>query len=123
MSAISDKVYYILNEIFPPLPFRRVFKEHYINYRGHKLYFDFYIKSYGLLVEVQGIQHVEFNNFFHSDKRDFYKQKNRDNLKIRYVQEHDDLMLIRIYYDEDITKELILDKINRAYDDEYGFAE
>jgi hypothetical protein len=123
MSVISDKVYNLLLKIYPPLPFRRITKEHYVNYNGQRLFFDFYIKECGLLVEVQGQQHVEFNRLFHKDKRDFYNQKIRDNLKVRYIQEHEDLLLIRIYYNEDITKSLILSKINKAYDDKYGFAE
>ncbi len=123
MSAISDKVHEILLKIYPPIPFKRVFEEHYVKYEGQRLFFDFYVKESGLLVEVQGQQHTEFNKFFHSDKRDFLNQKKRDNLKRKYVQENANFLLIRIYYNENITESLVLDKINKAFDDEYGFAE
>jgi hypothetical protein len=75
-----------------------------------------------LLVECQGQQHVKFVKHFHGTAENFRSQKFRDNLKIEYVQENN-LYLIRLYENEEITKDLILDKTNRAYDSEYNFCD
>lgn len=86
-----------------------------MNFRGERLFFDFYIKELSLYVEVQGQQHTSFVKHFHSDKEAFNKQKYRDNLKRIWVEE-DGSCLIRVNYDEDITEELLLKKISRALD-------
>ena len=120
MSVIATRVLSILNDLFPANPYKRVIKEHYVNYKGVKLFFDFYIKELSVLVEVQGRQHVEFVKHFHSDKSGFEKQKRRDNMKLSYTQTNS-LCLVRFYYDEDITEELVLKKINKAMED--GFCD
>lgn len=122
MSVIASKVQSILNELFPANPHRRVFEEHFVRYKNNKLFFDFYVKENMLLVECQGRQHFEFVKHFHGTADNFRSQKFRDNLKIEYVQEND-LYLIRLYESEKITKDLILDKINIAYDSEYNFCD
>jgi glucuronate isomerase len=80
------------------------------------------VKKLNLFVEVQGRQHTEFVKHFHTDKKAFLQQKERDNLKRLWVEEND-FYLIRINYDEDITEELILSKIKNAMDSEDGFWE
>ena len=118
MSEIADKVYDILNEMFPAMPHKRVFRELYVNYKGQKLYFDFYIKEMKLYVEVQGQQHKRFVKHFHGDRASFLNQKHRDNLKIQYVQENEGLCLIRFYYNEKITKDLVYNKIQKVLEGE-----
>lgn len=122
MSSISTQVFWILSTMFPPVPFKRVFEEHYVLYKKQKLYFDFFVKEISCLFEVQGQQHSNFVKHFHSDREAFLGQKKRDNLKIEYVQENG-LYLVLLHYDEDITKELIYNKINRAMDSAYNFCE
>ena len=107
MSFIETQVLYILNELYPPKPFRQVFTQHYILYRGKQLYFDFFIKKLGVFVEVQGKQHVEFTKHFHGDKEGFLNHKERDNLKLEYVQ-YNDFYLVYINYNDEITKILVI---------------
>jgi hypothetical protein len=105
ISAIAKKAHYILDEIFPANPFTRVFCEHYVNYKGQRLFFDFFIKELSCFVECQGQQH-----------------KYRDNLKIDYVQKNN-MYLMRINYDEAISKELVMYKINKTLDSAVNFCE
>lgn len=112
MSIISDKVYNILNEIFP---LNVIKKEHYVKYKGSKLFFDFYIKDLAVLIEVQGGQHTRFVKHFHEEKEKFVAQKHRDNLKLEYAQEND-IAFTRFHYDEKITEKLVMRKIYGAID-------
>lgn len=100
-------------KLFPANPFKQVFCEYYINYKGQKLFFDFYIKSLDVFIEVQGRQHTEFIKHFHKNKSNFLKQKNRDNLKRIWIEEHN-FHLVYIKYTDEITEELILTKIKKS---------
>ena len=122
MSDMAKKTHLLLVEIFPANPFTRVFCEHYVNYKGQRLFFDFYIKELSSFVECQGQQHTKFVKHFHGEKEKFLAQKFRDNLKIDYVQKND-MYLIRINYDEVISKELVMYKINKALDSWSNFYE
>ena len=113
MSKIADDVYKVLTDMFPRLSAPRVRKEIYVNYKGHKLFFDFFVKELGVYIEVQGRQHTEFVKHFHGEKEAFLSQKARDNLKIQYVEENNQC-LIRLNYKEKITKALIKKKINKV---------
>jgi hypothetical protein len=99
-----------------------VFSEHYVNFKNIRLFFDFYVPESLLLIECQGQQHNKFVKHFHGSAENFRAQKYRDNLKITFVQENN-LYLIRLYDGKDITKEVILDKINKAFDSEYNFSD
>jgi len=110
MSEIADKTYSLLKEVFPR---NVIIKEHYVNYKSTKLFFDFYIKDLDVLLECQGQQHLKFVKHFHEDKQGFVAHKKRDNLKIEYTQEKK-IAFVRIYYNENITKELIVNKIYKA---------
>lgn len=122
MSGISTQVFCLLNNIFPANPHRRVFSEHYINFHNTRLFFDFYVPESLLLVECQGEQHNKFVKHFHGTAENFRSQKHRDNLKITYVQENN-LYLIRLYDGEDITKEIIYDRIYKAFASDYNFSD
>lgn len=113
MSYIATQVHSILLKLFPNNPFKQVFCEHYVNYKRERLYFDFYIKKLGVFIEVQGEQHVKYVKHFHQDRKDFLKQKERDNLK-RIWAEENDFHLVRVYYNEDITEDLLMEKITKA---------
>jgi len=113
MSKIADKIYDILEGIFPRLSAPRISKEIYIRYKGQKLFFDFFIKEIGVYVEVQGRQHTEFVKHFHGEKEAFKAQKMRDNLKIQYVEENGQC-LVRFNFNEKITKALVKKKINKV---------
>lgn len=118
MSYLSTLVLSTLEEIFPANPHRRIFLEQYVKYKGARLFFDFYIKELGVYIECQGRQHTEYVKHFHGDKDTFLKQKHRDNLKIEYVQENDKA-LVRINHDEEVTKELLLEKIKKAMENTF----
>lgn len=118
MSQLATQVLSILEDLFPANPHRRVFSEHYIKYKGARLFFDFYIKELSVFIECQGRQHTEYVRHFHGSKDNFIKQKFRDNLKIEYVQEHD-MALVRINYDEKVTKKLVLKKIKKAMEENF----
>lgn len=113
MSVTATKVLSILNEMFPANPHRRVFAEHYVNYKGQKLFFDFFVKELGVFIEVQGRQHTQFVKHFHGTADKFRAQKFRDNLKVEYVQEQEKC-LVRIYDTEKITKAMVRKKIAKA---------
>jgi hypothetical protein len=113
MSQISNKVYKLLKEVFPQ---NAILKEHYVKYKGVRLFFDFFVRDLGILVEVQGEQHTRFIKHFHGDRHKLMAQKNRDNLKIEYAQEND-ISFARFHYDEDITKELLCHKMFMALEE------
>ncbi len=118
MSKLADNVYDVIRKSFPT---HTIHKEHYINYKGTRLFFDYFIKSMGVLVEVQGRQHTQFVKHFHGNRASFLGQKKRDNLKLEYVQSQDNLCLVRFYDNEKITEKLVLDKLYTALDE--GFCE
>lgn len=113
MSSISNEIYLALKEIFP---LNIIKKEHYVSFKGTRLFFDFFIKDLNVLIEVQGRQHSQFVKHFHGDKEKFNGQKHRDNSKIQYVQENTELCLVRFNYDEELSKENIMHKISCAMD-------
>lgn len=118
MSVIANQVQSILSELFPANPYKRVFVEHYVNYKGQRLFFDFFITELSVFIEIQGAQHKKFIKHFHGTAEAFYNQKFRDNLKIQYVQENG-FCLARFYDTEDITSTLVYDKINKAMEDTF----
>jgi len=115
MSAIANKVYDLIKELFP---YNTIVKEHYINYKGTRLFFDFIIKDLGVYIEVHGRQHFEYVKHFHETKEKFLGQKKRDNLKIEYIQENEKLCLARFYDGEKLDKEKVLQRINEALSSE-----
>jgi hypothetical protein len=110
MSELSDKAYNLLKELFP---YNVILKEHYVNYKGNRLFFDFYIKDLGILFEIQGRQHKEFVEHFHQDRAGFFESKKRDSLKIEYT-ETNKIPFVEINYDEKINKNMLLRKIIKA---------
>lgn len=113
MSKIADKVYTCLRDLFP---FDPIIKEYYVYFKNTRLFFDFYIKSIGVLIEVQGEQHFKFVKQFHGTIDSFRKQKRRDNLKLEYC-ELNGLTLVYFYdkIDEisvDVVKSRIYEALN-----------
>lgn len=112
MSKIADDVYSTLKEVFP---LSTIVKEHYIRFKGAQLFFDFYIRGLGILIEVQGEQHFKYNRHFHGSVENFRAHKYRDNLKKIYIEENPGLVLV-FFYDglDKINKELVLSRIYEA---------
>lgn len=112
MSKIADDVYTTLKELFPH---ENIIGEHYIYYKGTRLFFDFFLKSYNILIEVQGEQHYKYSRHFHGSVESFKAQRYRDNLKVEYVEEDSTLTLV-YFYDkiDNITKDLVINRIHEA---------
>lgn len=119
MSYMATLAQSILIDMFPAAPFKRVFDERYLNYKGQKLFFDFFVPEINVYFEIQGRQHTEFVKHFHGDKSKFLGQKYRDVLKLEYIQLND-LYLVYLNYDETLSKELLYERINAAMGSEYN---
>jgi hypothetical protein len=110
VSLLANKTKEFLKEIFPH---NLIFEEHYINYKGVRLFFDFYIKEVDVLVEVQGQQHDRFIEHFHGDKEGFLASKRRDNLKKRYCEETG-AVLIEIRSEQELDKSKFRERVWEA---------
>lgn len=73
-------------------------------------YFDFYVPEFNFVIEFHGIQHYEYNNFFHKDYDTFIYNKGKDAIKKENALKNN-LNYLSIKYNliDDIP--LILDKI------------
>lgn len=107
VSKLSEEVYELLRKVFPH---NMIVQEHYVNYGGRRLFFDFYIKELDVLIEVQGRQHDRFVKHFHGDKEGFLSSKGRDNLKKAYCQEND-MVLLEIKSSDELYEDELLDRI------------
>lgn len=74
------------------------------------LYFDFYLPNLKLAVEVHGQQHYEYNAFFHKNKLDFIRAKNRDDDKAEWC-DLNNIELVVLKYSE--TDDEWRDKLRR----------
>ena len=112
MSKIANALYDVLKQLFP---YDDVVSEHYVYYKGTRLFFDFYLRKLGILFEVQGAQHFKYIRHFHGSIEAFREQKRRDNLKVEFVQNSFILTLV-YFYDkiDNITKELVMQRIYKA---------
>ena len=70
-----------------------------------KLPFDFYLPNYNMCIEYDGIQHFEPIGIFGGNKR-YDEQQIKDNLKNVFC-EKENIILIRIKYNDNIHNELI----------------
>lgn len=96
------------------LPNTLIKDEEYVSYKGNRLFFDFYLPSLNIYVEVQGIQHSQFNKHFHGSAAEFRAQKKRDRLKQEWC-DLNDYTLVTINYDEiPISVGDLLSKIEEA---------
>lgn len=72
--------------------------------------FDIYIKSKGMFIEYNGIQHYEYTDFFQKTKKKFNEQKKRDRRKHKLAKENNFSVLI-FKYDEPMFKDYVVNKI------------
>ena len=95
MSEFEKTIESQLKELFPNA---KIKKQYHISYQGRDLFFDFYLPHINLLIECQGVQHYEFNSFFHSDNKAFKDYQLRDKLKQEWAIAHE-RVLLELKYD------------------------
>ena len=93
-------------EIFEKL-FNEKFPKVHLPFMG-RLELDGYCDKFNIAFEYQGIQHYEFNSFFHKSIQDFEKQKERDERKRKLcIQNNINLIEISCKYNYKNEEELI----------------
>lgn len=111
---ISHLAKEVLESLKLAFPNTLIKSEEYVNYKGQRLFFDFYLPSLNVYIEVQGIQHSQFNSYFFKDATAFKNQKKRDSLKKEWCSLND-MTLICVNFDEiPISTQQLLDKIQEA---------
>lgn len=111
ISQLAKSVREALNQA---LPNTLVKEEEYVSYAGYKLFFDFYLPSLNLYVEVQGIQHSEFSPHFHGDAAAFRASQKRDRLKKEWCNLNDFTLVCINHNEIPISPEDLLTKISEA---------
>ena len=73
----------LLKQLYPTLP---LLEE--VPIPGSRLRLDFFLPFHKLVIEVQGIQHNEFNSHFHRNMLGFVKSQQRDNTKREWCEDN-----------------------------------
>jgi hypothetical protein len=63
--------------------------------------------------EYDGQQHFEYNEHFHGSRENFIKARRRDNQKDEACEDKG-IILIRVAYNEDMSRDLVVSKIEEA---------
>jgi len=71
--------------------------------RSEKAFFDFYINTLKLVVEVHGQQHYKFNSLFHTSAQDFVAQRKRDARKKEWC-EYNNITCIELPFNEKVEE-------------------
>ena len=79
-------------------PTQRILEE--VPLPNERLFLDFFLPAQKKGIEVNGQQHYSFSQFFHSNKFEFAKAKQRDKRKRGWC-EMNGITLIELKYDED----------------------
>lgn len=93
-------------------PHQRIELEHNVAVRG-ALFVDIYLPRMKIGFEYDGIQHFEYSEHFHGSRENFVKAKRRDAEKDQRCEE-EGITLIRVAYNEDMSQDLILSKLEDA---------
>lgn len=79
---------------------------------GSKMTLDFYNATKKIAIEVQGKQHTRYTPFFHGkNKINYISQLRRDHQKREFCEKNN-IRLVEIYYDDEISKSNISRVIN-----------
>jgi len=103
--AKETLLYQIVSEIYPDYRIIRHYRPEFLNF----LELDVYIPKLKLAIEYQGIQHFEPIEHW-GGKKSLEQVIHRDKIKKRLCEQNK-IRLIYIYYYEEISKELLEDKI------------
>lgn len=109
MSKGAEELLLIVRELFPN---QKVELEYNVAYRG-SLFLDIYLPRLKIAFEYDGELHFKYNEHFHGTKDNFLKAQRRDNDKDEQCERRG-ISLIRVAYNEEMTKELVLGKIEDA---------
>lgn len=91
----------LLKELFPTV---QILEEVLVPItRNERAYFDFYINTLKLVVEVHGQQHYKFNSMFHSSAQDFANQRRKDMRKQDWC-EYNNITYVELPYDEKVEE-------------------
>ena len=71
--------------------------------RFEKGFFDFYINTLKLVVEVHGQQHYKFNPLFHTSAQDFAQQRKRDARKKEWC-EYNNITYVELPFKEKVDE-------------------
>ena len=99
-------------------PHHKIKEELYINFRGKKYFFDFFIPELKIAFECQGKQHFEFVEHFHGNEDGFVMQKRRDRSKNEFCALNR-IALVYIASEDDVSKldYLVIEAFNKIEDD------
>lgn len=112
MSKGAEELLEIVKEIFPN---QKVVLEHNVADRG-ALFIDIFLPRLNIGFEFDGEQHFKFIEHFHGDIHNFIKAQRRDAEKdVACLGKG--IKLIRVAFNEPMTKELVLQKIEEALDE------
>lgn len=110
MSKGSEELLKLVKELFP---YQKVELEHNVADRG-ALFVDIYLPALKVGFEYDGRQHFEFCEHFHGTRESFIQARRRDAAKDERCDELG-ITLIRVAYNEEMTKELLLAKLEEAW--------
>jgi len=96
----------LVQQIFPN---QRIELEHNVAERG-ALFVDIYLPRLKVGFEFDGQQHFEYCEHFHGSRENFIKAKKRDAEKDDRCRDKG-ITLIRVAYNEEMTKDLVLGKL------------
>lgn len=109
MSKGAKELLEIVQQIYPH---QRVELEHNVAERG-ALFVDIFLPRLQLGFEYDGQQHFEYNEHFHGSRENFIRARRRDNEKDEAC-EAKGIALIRVAYDEDMSRALVVSKIEEV---------
>lgn len=112
MSKGCEELLGLVQSIFPN---QTIILEHNIASNGG-LFLDIYLPKLSLAFEFDGMQHFTYSQHFHGSPDAFRAAKKRDLAKTNKCKELG-ISLVRVRYDESMTKELVLDKIMKALEE------
>lgn len=110
MSKGEDALEYILREEFPSYT---LLSQYPIKINRKTLFIDFYIPSLKIAFEYDGPQHSQFVSHYHKTNSGLEDSLIRDRQKEKYCLENG-ITLIRIAFDETLSRELIREKIQNT---------
>lgn len=108
----EELVYNITQKIFKDYQVLYQYRPHFLFTDKGNMSYDVYICGLKIAIEYQGKQHFEPVEYFGGEEN-YERQKQRDEIKAK-ISEKNGIKLIYIYYWEDITPELIKEKVDLA---------